>query len=113
MRIRVEFNRRYTGVHCAFCDRRIHDAPRRVPGWLSEWVGKVKFWRHSRGSEHQSNRPAGGLAAAPVINMAAFECAWCLVSARGDAQGCDGRRVPSCGLAGHGQDFVAASAPSS
>ncbi|OBF77076.1 hypothetical protein [Mycolicibacterium fortuitum] len=73
MKIRLELTSRYKGTHCTFCDRSIHEADPGLPGWLSERVGKAKFWRHKHTAEHKGNRPTGAPTPAPTLDVDAFE----------------------------------------
>lgn len=73
MRIRIEFQSRYTGTHCTFCDQWIHQAANGIPSWLSEQIGKAKFRRHKRTAQHKANRPSGEPAPALELDVKAFE----------------------------------------
>lgn len=75
MRIRIEFSRPYRAMRCTFCNATLHQGRRGWPSWVSELVGRYRFWRHARSAEHRHNRPSGELAPAPVLDPEAFAAA--------------------------------------
>lgn len=76
MKISITFNSPYREMYCTYCEECIHVASEYLPAWVSEQIGKLRFWWHKGRETHRVNRPTGELAPAPQIDPEAFERAF-------------------------------------